>query len=47
MKKIFEIKEKMIKKSRVYERLKAAQVNPFTLQPQMNSSFKAWYKIYK
>ena len=41
------IKEKMIKKSRGQERLKAAQVNPFSLRLFMNASFQGWLKIYR
>jgi hypothetical protein len=37
----------MIKKSRVQERLQAAQVNPFSLQLFMNASFRGWLKITK
>ena len=47
MKKIEAIKQKMIKKSRVQERLQAAQVNPFSLQLFMNASFRGWLKITK
>lgn len=43
--KIQAIKQKMIKKSRGQERLKAAQVNPFSLQLFMNASFKGWHKL--
>ena len=45
--KIEEIKRKMIKKSRVQERLQAAQVNPFSLQLFMNASFRGWLKLTK
>ena len=45
MKKLKEIKEKMIKYSRVQERKEAVAVNPFTLQLFMNVSFKAWLKL--
>ena len=47
MRKIEAIKEKMIKKSRVQERLKIIQVNPFSTQLFRNSSFKAWLKLYR
>ena len=45
--KIEDIKRKMIKKSRVQERLQAAQVNPFSLQLFMNASFRGWLKLTK
>jgi hypothetical protein len=47
IKKIKEIKERMIKRSRIQERIQAVAVNPFTMQLVRNVSFKAWLKLYK